>query len=204
VSSNLSNLLLGWVAAYGAPVVGLLLFLGAAGIPLPTSLVVIAGGAFIHQRLLDARWAPLLGFLGALAGDVFMYALGYYASPRVEQRLGSTPAWDRAHSLFNRHGGWAVYLTRWLLSSLAYPTNLLAGSGRYALRKFILADMLGELTWMALYGGLGYVFASQWELVHALLADFSGFALGAAVLAVGVYLLVKAGRSANGARKGNR
>jgi len=60
----------------------------------------------------------------------------------------------------------------------------------------MLADMLGELTWLALYGGLGYAFASQWELIHRLLTDFSGFALGGAVLAAGVYVLVRATASA--------
>jgi membrane protein DedA with SNARE-associated domain len=41
-----------------------------------------------------------------------------------------------------------------------------------------------------LYGGLGYAFGSQWELISDFISNFSGFILGALALGLGIYLLV--------------
>jgi len=194
MSTNITSLALGWIAAYGAPVVAGLLFLSGVGLPLPGTLLLIASGAFIRQNLLDLYYTPLLGYAGTIAGDASLYAIGFFASSWIVRRFGHTSAWDNAHALFERRGGIAIFLTRWLLTAVAFPVTLIAGSSGYRFRKFMLFAVLGELTWFAVYGGLGYVFGSQWELVSIFISNFSGFALGAAVLGAGIYLLIKFGR----------
>ncbi len=191
---DISSLALGWIAAYGAPVVAGLLFLAGLGLPLPATLIVIACGAFIRQSLLDAYSTPLLGYLGTIVGDGLLYGVGFVASHRIESRFGQTAAWKSAHILFERRGGIAIYLTRWLLTAVAFPVTLIAGSSGYRFRKFFVYDVLGELTWIALYGGLGYAFGSQWELISDFISNFSGFILGALVLGVGIYLLLRFGK----------
>lgn len=187
---DISSLALGWIAAYGAPVVAGMLFLGGLGVPLPATLIVIASGAFIRQNMLDLYSTPILGYFGTIAGDALLYGLGYFASSWIETRFGNTAAWKSARALFDRRGGIAIFLTRWLLTAVALPTTLIAGSSGYHFKKFFAFAMLGELTWVLLYGGLGYAFGSQWELISDFISNFSGFALGAVVLGVGIYLLV--------------
>lgn len=191
MSLDITSLALNWIATYGAPMVAGLLYLGGLGLPLPGTLLVIASGAFIRQSLLDAVYTPTLGYLGTVAGDASLYAIGFFASGWIEQRFGQTPAWQNAHAFFERRGGIAIFLTRWLLTAIALPVTLIAGSSGYRFRKFFLYAVLGELTWFAVYGGLGYAFGSQWELISDFISNFSGFALGAVVLGVGVFLLVK-------------
>lgn len=191
MSLDITSLALNWIATYGAPMVAGLLYLGGLGLPLPGTLLVIASGAFIRQSLLDAVYTPTLGYLGTVAGDASLYAIGFFASGWIEQRFGQTPAWQNAHAFFERRGGIAIFLTRWLLTAIALPITLIAGSSGYRFRKFFLYAVLGELTWFAVYGGLGYAFGSQWELISDFISNFSGFALGAVVLGVGVFLLVK-------------
>lgn len=191
---DISSLVLNWMATYGAPMVAGLLFVGSLGLPLPGTLLVIASGAFIRQSLLDAVSTPVLGYLGTIAGDVSLYAIGFFASGWIERRFGQTTAWKNARDLFERRGGVAIFLTRWLLTAVAFPVTLIAGSSGYRFRKFFTFDLLGELTWFLLYGGLGYAFGSQWELISDFISDFSGFVLGAVVLGAGIYLLVKFGR----------
>jgi membrane-associated protein len=191
---DLSSLVLGWMASYGAPMIGGLLFLGGLGVPLPATLIVIASGAFIRQSLLDAFSTPLFGYLGTIIGDGLLYGIGFFASHWIEARFGQTAAWKNARALFERRGGIAIFLTRWLLTAIAFPVTLIAGSSGYHFRKFAVYDVLGELTWIAIYGGLGYAFGSQWELISDFISNFSGFLLGAAVLGIGVYLLVKFGK----------
>ena len=99
--------------------------------------------------------------------------------------------WQKAEAYFNRQGGIAIYLTRWLFTPLAVPTNLIAGSSGYPFWKFLMFDISGELTWIILYGGLGYAFGSQWELISNFISDFSGLLVGLVVLGVGVYLMFR-------------
>ena len=74
---------------------------------------------------------------------------------------------------------------------MSFPDEitLIAGSSGYHFRKFFTYAMLGELTWILLYGGMGYAFGSQWELISDFISNFSGFAVGALALGVGIYLL---------------
>ena len=188
--TDLSTLSLGWMAAYGTPMVAALLFFGEMGIPLPETLIVIASGAFIRQNLMNAWSTPVLGYLGTVAGDVSLYVVGYLARGWIERHLGNTKIWRSGQALFQRRGGIAIFLTRWLLTSLAFPVTLIAGSSGYHFKKFITFVALGELTWVLLYGGLGYAFGSQWELIGEFISNFSGFVLGAMALGVGIYLLI--------------
>jgi membrane protein DedA with SNARE-associated domain len=190
MSIDLSSIVLGWMASYGAPMVAALLLFGGLGIPLPGTLIVIASGAFMRQNMLDVVYTPILGYLGTIGGDVLLYSLGYFASGWIETRFGQAPAWKRAHELFERRGGVAIFLTRWLLTAVSFPITLIAGSSGYHFRKYLVFAMLGELTWIVLYGGLGYAFGSQWELISDFISNFSGFVLGALALGVGIYLLI--------------
>ena len=186
---DLGSLALGWIAAYGAPVVAGILFLGALGVPVPGTLLVIASGAFIRQELLDAYTTPLLAYAGTIGGDILLYLVARLAGTHIKARYGETTAWKKAHDFIERKGGIAIFLTRWLFTALALPVTLIAGSGGYPFSKFLLYDLLGELTWIVLYGSLGYAFGSQWELISDFISNFSGFILGAVVIALGVYLL---------------
>ena len=42
------------------------------------------------------------------------------------------------------------------------------------------------MTWLVLYGGLGYWFGGQWELVYDFVSNFGGLALGVVLLGAGV------------------
>ncbi len=193
-SVDLSTLVLDWVSTYGSPMVALLVMLGALGIPLPTTLLIIASGAFIRQDLLDIYSTPILGLTGSVAGDMLLFSVGRLASQSIEGRFGKTTTWQKARLLFEKRGGIAIFLTRWLLTAIAFPITLIAGSSQYRFSTFFLFDLTGELLWVILYGGLGYLFGSQWELISDFLSNFSGFLLGGATIGAGIYLLIWLGK----------
>ncbi len=190
-TTDLTSLALNWVATYGAPMVAVLLLVGSLGVPLPGTLLVVACGAFIRQDLLDLTTTPLFGYAGTITGDLLLFAAGALFSRRIQARFGQTPAWASAHGFFTRRGGLAVFLTRWLVTALAFPVTLIAGSSGYRLRSFLFFDLLGELTWIGLYGGLGYYFGSQWELISDFISNSSSFLLGALAVGAGVSIAVR-------------
>jgi len=193
---DLGTLVLGWIGSYGSPVIFALLLAGALGLPLPCTLIVIASGAFVRQDVLDSYSTPLLGLIGAVGGDLTLYSVGYFANSALEKRFGHTAPWQKARLLFEQRGGIAIFLTRWLLTALAFPITLIAGSSRYRFSKFVLFSLTGETLWIAIYGGLGYAFGSQWELVNEFIGNFSGFIAGAAAAGMGLWLLLRSRKKA--------
>ncbi|NPV77644.1 MAG: hypothetical protein HPY59_14890 [Anaerolineae bacterium] len=188
---DLAALALNWIATYGSPMVAALLLLGGLGLPLPGSLIVIASGAFIRQNLIDAYTTPLLGLFGTVTGDLGLYGIGYFTGTFIEKRYGQTNPWQKARKLFEQRGGITIFFTRWLITALAFPVTLIAGSSRYSFRKYFLLVLSGEFTWILLYGGLGYFFGSQWELISELISNFTEFILGAMLLGVGIFILFR-------------
>lgn len=189
--AELTEQFLTWFVIYGPPMLGLALFLGATGLPLPGTFFVIAAGAFIRQGVMDITLTPALALACVVLGDVASYGVGRFARVGIQRRFGESPTWQRAESTLQKRGGIAVYLTRWLLTPIAIPTNLVAGSGGYPLGRFVAYDVAGELTWLVLFGGLGYAFGSQWEVISDFISDFSGLLVGIVVLGGGVYLLIR-------------
>jgi membrane protein DedA with SNARE-associated domain len=187
----MSDYLLTQIINYGAPLFGLILFLGAMGIPVPASILLIAAGAFSQQGFLDWVSIAVFGLLGAVAGDAVSFGMGFYAKNWVSKRIDGSPIWKNARATFEARAGLAVYLTRFLVTALALPTNLIAGGSGIKFRRFMAYDSLGELTWIILYGGMGYLFGSQWELVSDFISNFGGLVLGILVLGVGIWLGIR-------------
>lgn len=196
-TAGFSEYALTWIIAYGPAFLGMMLFLGAIGIPLPGTIFVIAAGAFMRQGVMDMTWTPVAALAGAVLGDVTSYGMGRWLRTVLQRRFGNSSKWKRAESTLKRRGGVAIFLTRWLLTPLAVPTNLLAGSGDYPFKRFIAFDVAGEITWLLIFGTLGYGFGSQWEAIGALSRDFTGLLLGIATLLAGIYFLLRKRHSSN-------
>ena len=187
----MSDFLLTQIINYGAPIIGAIVFLGALGIPIPGTLTVIAAGAFVKQGLLTWNSTSLAALTFVIAGDCLSYTMGYYAREPILRRFQNNKSWIQAESTFNRWGGMAVVWTRFLLTGIAIPVNLIAGTSGFGIRHFFAYDLLGETIWIFGYGGLGYLFGTQWEAVGNILSNVSGLSLGLALLAVGVWLGIR-------------
>lgn len=188
---DLNSLLLTSIVTYGALVLGLVFLLAALGVPLPSTLCVVAGGAFIQQGVLSPATTIAVGLVGVILGDTLSYGMGRLLRHPIQRRYGQSAAWLRAEAYFAQRAGVAIYLTRCVLTPIAVPVNLVAGSSDYPIARFIAYDAVGELTWLLSYGTLGYLFGSQWEYVSDLISNASGLLVGLLILGVGVYALLR-------------
>jgi membrane-associated protein len=76
------------------------------------------------------------------------------------------------------------------MTAVARPVNLMAGTScRY--RSFLSYALAGEALWIILYGGMGYLFSSQWDFIVSILGGFGWLVLVLAILAGGLYLWVR-------------
>lgn len=189
--SDLTDALLTSVVTYGPLALGLVLFLASLGLPLPSTLLVLAGGAFIQQGVLSWPGTVAVGLASVVLGDMLSYGVGRGLRGPIQARLGHTASWKQAERQFARRAPLAIYLTRCLLTQIALPINLIAGSSAYPFGRFASVVFAGELTWLLGYGSLGYAFGSQWEAISDLVSNFSGVLLGLLLLGAGGYALFR-------------
>jgi membrane-associated protein len=187
----MSDFLLTQIINYGAPILGVIVFVAALGVPLPATLVVIAAGAFSREGFLPWHSTSLVALICVCLGDCLGYAIGYYARRPALALLGRSEQWARAENLFQRWGGMSVFLTRFLVTGIASPVNIMAGMGSISFRKFLRYDVTGEALWVFGYGGLGYLFGSQWEAVGEFMSNFGSLMLGLLILIAGIWLARK-------------
>ncbi len=187
--------LLAGIVIYGASIFGLALGLAALGVPFPSTLLVLGVGALIRQGDLDWRWLLAFGALGVIAGDLIGYAAGRMLGEVAIRRRIPPALWAQAEQAFTRYGGRAIFWSRCVLTPLAVPVNLMAGSSHYPIGRFILYDALGEMLWLTGFGVLGYVVGTQWELVAELVSNSVGLLVGVALVIAGYFLYRRWGKA---------
>lgn len=178
--------------SYGYLALWVSVFVAAIGLPLPIALVLLASGAFAALGDFNIFLLAIISISASVAGDNVGYlvgrkwgskALDWLGQSRFGRRLFSPRAITRSRDQFKRHGGWAVFLTRFLIASLGGVTNLVAGAELFPYRIFLICDILGEVLGAVLPLSLGYIFATSWEEVGDVLSTFS-FLLLALLIAI--------------------
>jgi membrane-associated protein len=165
-------------------------------------MVVLAAGSISAEG--DPDFWLLFGIIltAAVVGDVTSYSLGRWASDLVVDRFGSKVGLTRerigaAERRFERWGGLAVLVTRFLLTGLAFPTNLAAGVSTYPLARFLAYAVAGEAIWTGQFLALGWLFGPSWVSLLDYLDDaftvLTTLALTVGLIAVLVWLLRDSG-----------
>jgi membrane protein DedA with SNARE-associated domain len=182
------------VPTYGVWLIFAATFLSCLAVPMPSSMIMLAGGAFVASGDLDLIPVVTSAWIGAVAGDQTGYWATRGAGRAMVDRLAARPKRGdiirKARDLLDRRGGIAVFLSRWLLSPLGPYVNFAAGAGGLDWRVFVLWGMAGEAIWVTAYVGLGYAFTGSLGAVASLLGNLSGLLAALAVAGLaGAYLL---------------
>ncbi len=182
------------VTDYGAWMLFAVTFASCLALPVPASLMMLAGGGLVASGDLSALPAAGAALSGAVLGDQTGYALARMSGGGrfalwVNRKPARAKAMTRAHAMTGRWGNLGIFLSRWLASPLGPYVNLAAGIMRIDWPKFLLWGALGEIVWVSAYIGMGYVFAGQVTAVAEIAGNASGFLAAAAVVAgLGAYL----------------
>lgn len=191
------------VTSYGALVIFASSFLSCLALPIPTSLMMLSGGAFVATGDLVAWQVMGAAYGGAIIGDQAGYLIGRFGGAAALERIARTKSrravLARARALVKRHGGMGVFFSTWLVAPLGPWVNFVAGATGLGWRRFSIWDILGEAIWVSLYVGLGYSFATQIELIAGVLGDVVGL-LAALAVAIGAALWIRGAIRAQKAR----
>jgi membrane-associated protein len=194
--SSLAATLLAWLELYTYPVAALTVLIGALGVPLPTTIVVLAAGAISTDGDPNpfALFAVIL--VAAVVGDISSYCLarwaGHLTVHRFGQRVGLTPeVLGSVERRFQRWGGLLVVITRCLLTGMALPTNLVAGAGGYPAARFVIFAVAGEAIWSGMLVELGWLYGANWVSLLDYLENATTALTGLAVAGAIGYALVR-------------
>jgi membrane protein DedA with SNARE-associated domain len=185
----------GLVTDYGVYVIFVSAFLSCLALPIPTSLMMLTGGAFVASGDLSFWTVGLAAYCGAVIGDQAGYIIGRYGGANLVERMKKSPARSaviaQASTLIDKRGGMGVFLSTWAVAPLGPWVNFIAGATRLSWRRFVFWDVLGETVWVTLYVGLGYVFMDRVATVAEIMGDVIGF-LVALVVATGAFFWLRA------------
>ena len=181
----MTDWMLAQVGDWGVTLLAVVTFLSCLAIPVPSSTMMLASGAFAASG--DLALVPAAGaaLIGAVLGDQTGYGLGRLSYLRAERWLmrNQTRAavLSRARVQVQNRGAVAVFFSRWLFSVLGPYVNLLAGGAGMTWATFTAMGIAGEVVWVTVYVGLGYLAGGQIEQIAELLGNASGFLASLAV-----------------------
>ena len=176
------------VATYGAWIYGILFAIvfaetGLVVTPfLPGDSLLFAAGALAGSGTLNPTLTVILLIVAAIAGDAVNYSIGRAAGARIIQRARVDPKWgrwirpeyvDRAHEFFERQGGKAIVLARFV-PIVRTVVPFVAGVAEMSYPAFALYNVTGAIAWVAVCVGAGYLFGQ----VPIVRDNFSIVALG--------------------------
>ena len=129
---------------------------------LPGDSLIFAASAFAAKGWLNP-WLVFLTMMAAgVIGDGVNYSIGHYIGPRVfteDVRFLKREYLDKAHDFFEKHGGKAVILARFMPIVRTF-VPFVAGAGSMTYPKFALFNVIGAASWVGAFTCLGYFFGN--------------------------------------------
>lgn len=160
--------LLSLVSQYGGWVYGILFLIvfvetGVVAMPfLPGDSLLFAAGALAGVGSLDLPVLLATLFVAAVLGDNCNYLIGNWLGSAVYER---DSRWirrehlQRAHGFFDRHGGKAIVIARFM-PFLRTFVPFVAGVGHMDYRRFLACNVLGGALWVGVLVTLGHFFGN--------------------------------------------
>ena len=137
------------------------------------------GGVVAAQGEVSLPLIVLAAWLAAALGDLASYALGRRLGRRFlvdhGPRVGvTTPRLARVESFFDRHGGKAILIGRFV-GLVRAVAPFVAGASNLPLRRFLPFSLAGTFMWATAFTLAGYAFHESFEtaagaLTHGALA----------------------------------
>jgi membrane-associated protein len=186
--TDLSDTLGHWTYA----LVGALAFLetGAfVGLIAPGETAVVLGGVVAAEGGVSLPLMLAITWIAAALGDLASFYLGRRLGRGFlvshGPRIGVTPPrLERVDDFFDRHGGKAILIGRFI-GIVRAVAPFLAGASGMRLRAFLPWSLLGTAIWATTFTLVGYAFHDSFSTAagHLTHAAFAGAIVAAAVLA---------------------
>lgn len=152
----------GYIAVFSV-----LLFCGF-GLPVPEDITLVAGGVISAFGKTNVHAMFLVGMLGVMVGDTFVFLLGSWKGERILQfkivkKYLNEKRFELVQEKFSKYGRWVVFMARFM-PGLRTPIFFTAGmTKKVSFIRFFLTDFLAAIISVPVWVYLGYLGASNFE-----------------------------------------
>jgi membrane protein DedA with SNARE-associated domain len=185
------------VDALGLPGVFLLMLLESACIPVPSEATMLFAGFNVSRGEYSLVAATAVGSLANLVGSWVAYWVGYIGRVDLLEKHGRKLHVKKSHleaadRWFERHGDATVFFTR-MLPIIRTFISLPAGVAKMPFWRFSVLTLAGCVPWVLMLTFIGKQAGDRWDEWKDSL-HYVDYAVAAAILIGGAYLIVRARR----------
>ena len=130
---------------------------------LPGDSLLFGLGAIAAMGALKVEWLFVMLSIAAIAGDTVNYMIGHYVGPRVFARESSRflkkEYLERTHRFYEKYGGKTIVIARFVPIIRTFAP-FVAGIGSMTYSRFIVYNIVGGISWIALFIFGGYYFGN--------------------------------------------
>jgi membrane-associated protein len=129
---------------------------------LPGDSLLFAAATFAARGALNPWLLFTLLSIAAVLGDTVNYWIGHRIGAKAytgEVKWIKKEYMQRTHVFFEKHGGWAIFLARFVPIIRTFAP-FVAGVSRMPYSFFIRWNIIGGITWVALFTLLGWFFGN--------------------------------------------
>jgi membrane protein DedA with SNARE-associated domain len=155
------------LATYGLPGLFVVSFIAALAIPIPAYVVLAGAGALAAQGEMNIAVVLLVALAGNVAADILGYFLARKYGKEILRKIGFKKLLDSSVFLTMEQSikdfpQTIIYVTR-LITEAGPIVNILSGLSGISYRTFIIFDILGEASYVSLFGLSGYCLGDAWK-----------------------------------------
>jgi membrane-associated protein len=130
---------------------------------LPGDSLLFGLGTFAALGALDIKWLLILLSIAAVTGNIVNYAIGYRVGPKIfhleNVRFLNRAYLERTHRFYEKHGGKTILIARFIPIIRTFAP-FVAGIGKMTYSRFFFYNVIGSISWIALFILGGYYFGN--------------------------------------------
>ncbi len=157
------------IAQIGYPGIVVLMTLESMGIPIPSEVVMPAGGWLASEGTLNLILVTIAGTVGCVLGSAIAYWIGLKGGRAAVIRYGkyvflNESHLDAAENWFRKYGAMTIFLTR-LLPIIRTYISFPAGMAKMKFWPFIILSAIGSAIWCFILAYIGYILGPNWNRI---------------------------------------
>ena len=128
---------------------------------LPGDSLLFVSGTFSAQGMINIGALFVILSIAAILGDSINYGIGNYFGERIIKKIKfiKKDYIEKTKEFYKKHGGKTIIYARFIPIIRTFAP-FIAGIGKMEYKKFLIYNIIGAVTWIALFLFAGYYFGT--------------------------------------------